>query len=69
MRNKIKTFCLILFFGALFFQVQTGLSIASSPDTDSTRSLNKIEYYEREGIIKSVVQTFVSANKTIQRTP
>jgi predicted Fe-Mo cluster-binding NifX family protein len=149
MRNKIKTFCLLLFFGALFFQVQTGLSIASNSDMDSTKSLNKIaiaavgdivtsqismfagrapyylifdengvflksiknpgqssrrnsssvvvdlllkescktviaenfgkkmqnqlkankiEYYERKGIVKSVVQTFVSANKTIQRT-
>jgi predicted Fe-Mo cluster-binding NifX family protein len=29
---------------------------------------NKIEYYQREGIVKSVMQKFLLANKKIQRT-
>ena len=29
---------------------------------------NKIEWYEREGIVKIVVQTLSLANKTLQRT-
>jgi len=42
MRNKIRTYCLRLLFGALIFQVQLNLSSASNSDTDATRSLNKI---------------------------
>jgi len=134
MKNKIKTFCLLLFFGALFFQVQPSHSVTSSKiaiaavedNVDSEISLiagkapyylifhangvllksvknpglsirhdsssvvinllleescktviagkfgekmqhrlkaNKIEYYEREGIVKDVIQTLELADE------
>ncbi len=134
MKNKIRTCCLLLFFGALFLQVQPSLSVASNKiaiaavddSIDSEISMtagkapyylifdvnggllksvenpgqsirhdsssvvisllleqscktviagkfgekmqnqlkaNKIEYYEREGIVKNVIQRLVLANE------
>ena len=42
MREKIRIFCLLFFFSALFFQVQQSLSNTLNSDAESTKSLNKI---------------------------
>jgi predicted Fe-Mo cluster-binding NifX family protein len=149
MRNKIRTYCLLVLFSALILQLQPNLASAANSDTDHTKSFpqiavaaagdsttseismmagkapyylifdkngaflksiknpgqwsgrnsssvvvdlllqesckiviagnfgrklqhqleaHKIEYYEREGIVKNVVQTFVAADKTPRQT-
>ena len=42
MSNKIKPFCLLIFFGAVLFQVQPGFSVVIHSDKDNAESSNKI---------------------------
>jgi len=42
MRKRSLTFCLLLFFGTLFFQAQPSLSNPSNSEADSTKLSNKI---------------------------
>lgn len=42
MSNNIKSFCMLIFFSALLFQVQPGFSRVIQPDTDNEKSSNKI---------------------------
>ncbi len=41
MSNRMKSFCLLIFFGALLFQVQPGFSGIMDSDTESEESSNK----------------------------
>ncbi len=42
MSNKIKSFCLLIIFSAVLFQVQPGFSLVIHSDKDNAESSNKI---------------------------
>ncbi|WP_459944591.1 NifB/NifX family molybdenum-iron cluster-binding protein, partial [Desulfocastanea catecholica] len=77
MKNKIKTFCLLLFFGALFFQVQPSLSVTlnniaiaavgDNVDSEISMTAGKAPYYlifDANGVlVKSVKNTGQSTRR------
>ena len=55
MKKILRTVCLLLFFGALLFQVQQSPSDASNSEKEGTKSLNKIAIAAVEDNVSSEI--------------